>query len=481
VNLATVTAIRAELEAELVGRRFGKVFQLAKTDLAIDFRLNDSKYLFVSTQPGNPRTYLIRRRLRDLEKASDNPGNFAQVLRKRLAGAEVTSVGQAPDERVILIGLRSEDEAGDPTDFTLAIQLTGSSANVYLLDSSATILESLKRSPSGRQQIGETYAVPERRDVSAPSSYDHALPSHANLSEMLDAEDLTRAEADRFRSLAASARGKVTREIAKRRKLIERLGDDLVNHGDADRWKRFGDLLLANVSTARREGGQVVVTDYFDAEVPEIKIDVDENDTLTDAAEKYFKRYTKARNAGREIEQRLQQLKKELVTLDAELARLEEVIAEEDEDRLREFVGAAAPPKSKDRRKAPEKLPGVRTFVSSDGVEILVGKKAKDNDFLTFRVAKSLDTWMHAADYAGSHVVIRNPSRKEIPPRTLVEAAQLAAFYSQGKSQPKAAVHYTQKKFVNKPKGAAAGLVSLASFKTLLVEPKIGDAKLKTE
>jgi predicted ribosome quality control (RQC) complex YloA/Tae2 family protein len=90
---------------------------------------------------------------------------------------------------------------------------------------------------------------------------------------------------------------------------------------------------------------------------------------------------------------------------------------------------------------------------------------------LTFRLAGSLDLWLHAADYSGSHVVIRNPNRKEIPHRTLLESAQLAAFYSSGKSQIKAAVHYTQKKFVHKPKGAAPGLVRLASFKTILVEP----------
>ncbi|MCA1589333.1 MAG: NFACT RNA binding domain-containing protein [Acidobacteria bacterium] len=106
---------------------------------------------------------------------------------------------------------------------------------------------------------------------------------------------------------------------------------------------------------------------------------------------------------------------------------------------------------------------------------MLVGKKAKDNDYLTFRMAKSLDTWMHAADYPGSHVVVRNPNRREIPQKTLLEAAQLAAFYSQARRHPKAAVHYTQKKFVNKPRGAAPGLVSLASFKTILVEPKVPD------
>jgi predicted ribosome quality control (RQC) complex YloA/Tae2 family protein len=90
-------------------------------------------------------------------------------------------------------------------------------------------------------------------------------------------------------------------------------------------------------------------------------------------------------------------------------------------------------------------------------------------------VAKSLDLWLHAADYPGSHVVVKNPNRQEIPNNTLREAAQIAAFFSQAKMQTKVAVHYTQKKFVNKPKGAGAGLVSLASFKTILVEPKIGE------
>jgi Predicted RNA-binding protein homologous to eukaryotic snRNP len=114
---------------------------------------------------------------------------------------------------------------------------------------------------------------------------------------------------------------------------------------------------------------------------------------------------------------------------------------------------------------------GIRSFTSSNGFEILVGKKAGDNDILTSKVANSRDTWMHAADYPGSHVVIRNPDRKEIPQKTLIEAAQLAAFYSQGNKQPKAAVNYTLKKYVNKPKGSAPGLVRLASFKTILVAP----------
>ena len=126
------------------------------------------------------------------------------------------------------------------------------------------------------------------------------------------------------------------------------------------------------------------------------------------------------------------------------------------------------------KKKASTQFSGARRFVSSEGIEILVGKKAADNDQLTFRVARSLDFWLHAADYPGSHVVVRNPNRQpDIPQKTLIESAQLAAFYSNAKTQPKAAVNYTQKKFVTKPKGGSPGLARLSKFKTILVEPQV--------
>jgi predicted ribosome quality control (RQC) complex YloA/Tae2 family protein len=98
---------------------------------------------------------------------------------------------------------------------------------------------------------------------------------------------------------------------------------------------------------------------------------------------------------------------------------------------------------------------------------------ARDNDRLTFRVARSYDTWMHAADYPGSHVVVRARNRDDqVPHRTLVEAARLAAHFSRARDDAKVAVNYTQRKFISKPKGAAPGLVYLSSFRTLLVEPR---------
>lgn len=282
-------------------------------------------------------------------------------------------------------------------------------------------------------------------------------------------------EADeRFGKLVVAVRRKALAEIKKHQKLIANLNADLEKHGDAELWKRYGDLLLANANNAERQGDTILVTDYFDDATPVIEIEGEHNKPLSEIAESYFRRYVKARNGLRVISERMAATERALAAGNEKLGLIDDAIEEQNEEYLTSLV--VVPRKANDagrRKKHETEFKGARKFISTDGFEILVGKKATDNDYLTFRVARSLDTWMHAADYPGSHVVIRNANRKEIPNRTLLEAAQLAAFYSSGRSQPKAAVHYTQKKFVNKPKRSAPGLVSLASFKTILVEPQV--------
>lgn len=485
MDLATIEQILPELRSALIGRRFGKVFPLSRYSMAIDFRLSDSLYLFVSADPGSPRIYLIRRRLRDLEKTAVNPSSFVMQIRKRLSGAEIAGVDQWPDERVVQFSLTGSDNFGGPYNAGLTVQLTGKASNIFLLGSDDRIQDSLKDTLGDGQQVGDIYEPPHRPESAVErtrKSTSDGNRAHATLSEALDAADLEKRTEAEFRSVVNSVRSKVTREISRLEKLKTKLLGDRESHGDAERWKRLGDLLLANIATAKRNESKVSVIDYFDELTPTIEIDVDENDELTEAAEKFFKRYAKARNARDEIAKRLDATETSLVAARQEVAEIEREIGERNIDALRERLSPQHS-KTETRSKAKTSVTSsvARTFISSEGFEILVGKRAKDNDQLTFKIARSLDTWMHAADYPGSHVVIRNRDRKQIPPTTLLEAAQLAAFYSQGKAQPKAAVHHTLKKFVNKPKGAAPGLVSLASFKTLLVEPIVPDGVVKKE
>lgn len=275
--------------------------------------------------------------------------------------------------------------------------------------------------------------------------------------------------------LAAPARRRLVAELRRTRKLLENFRGDLEKHGNPDVWKRYGDLLLANIGTAKREGDIIHVVDYFDEAAPTIGIPGEIHKTINEIAEEYFRKYTKARNGLRVIEERMVGAEKQASKVGAKIANIDAAIQAGDEEfitSLLEPPKKPQPPVSK-KRKAEAAFKGARYFISSDGFEILVGKKAVDNDFLTFRIARSLETWLHAADYPGSHVIIRNPQKKEVPDRTLIEAAELAAFYSDAREQTKAAVNYTQRKFVNKPRKAAPGLVSLASHRTIMVKPQV--------
>jgi predicted ribosome quality control (RQC) complex YloA/Tae2 family protein len=536
MNNATIEAVTAELAAHLVNRPFGKIFQIARLAFAIDFRLPDGFYLFIGVEPAAPRVYLIKRRLRDLEKLSTNPSAFVLFVRKRLSNAILQNVTKDANERIVRFALAAEDEIEGRKNYTLVAQLTGRSANLFLLDENDFILDALRENSGAGQEIATKFSPPIRGDArdlegekgrrgegeegdaetrrrrdaereSVPPAVaggfelektrpqvdedsrglktedqrskikDQIFPQEnfETLSEALDAHYVN-LEAERaFQAKAKSVAAKVKQEITKREKLVGKLRADLQNHGDAEHWKRLGDLILANLADAVRIDGKVLLVDYFDDAAPTIEVEIDENLSLTEAAEKFFRRYTKARNAKSEIAKRLEEVEAQISGLKSQMEKIEKASAEHDEDFFDEIAGEnVGQSASKTKAKRNDNFTGARRFVSSDGLEILVGKGSKDNDYLTFRVAKSLDFWLHAADYAGSHVVVRNPNRMEnLPPKTLLEAAELAAFYSQGKTQPKAAVNYTQKKFVNKPKGAAVGLVSLSSFKTVLVEPKI--------
>ena len=106
------------------------------------------------------------------------------------------------------------------------------------------------------------------------------------------------------------------------------------------------------------------------------------------------------------------------------------------------------------------------------GFEILVGKAATDNDYLTFRVAEPHDLWLHVAGGTpGSHVVIRNPERGAIPNEVTERAASLAAWYSKARNAARVEVHVCRAADVKKARGAPAGQVQIARYKSLRVAP----------
>jgi len=108
------------------------------------------------------------------------------------------------------------------------------------------------------------------------------------------------------------------------------------------------------------------------------------------------------------------------------------------------------------------------------GYEVLVGRGDEDNDHLTFNVARPHDLWLHVAGGTpGSHVIIRNPEKGEVPREVVEIAAAVAAWYSKARGAPKVDVHVCRASDVSKPRGAPTGLVELGRWKSVRVRPAL--------
>jgi len=299
----------------------------------------------------------------------------------------------------------------------------------------------------------------------------------ASLSEAANAYYVARARATALRGEYSTLKQELKREILRREATIAAIEADRRRFDDPDRFKRFGDLILANLANAKISGNSVTVVDYYDANSAEIQIEIPEGARLQEAAQNYFARYQKARRALDAIAARERDVGRNLGPLKQLLISIEESPTDKRVAEVRqateELFGRTPALQKGKRLSGRQKVTAFgRRFRSSDGFEIVVGRNDRENDALTFRVAKPNDVWLHAGDYPGSHVLVRNPGREAVPHRTITEAAELAAFYSQAKREGKAAVHYTQKKFVSKPPKSKPGLVRLSSFKSLVAEPR---------
>lgn len=300
------------------------------------------------------------------------------------------------------------------------------------------------------------------------SSLNEATESYFDLSVRLEA----------FQASYNKLKAKLKAEILKLETLIKNLSKEKQEFSQADGQRRLGELILANLGTLRHEGEKLFLTDYFDVEQKEITLSITNNQTPQQLAEHYFKQYQRAKRGLQEVEKRLIKTEKELSTKQLLLSKLLSAVTEADLNLLEKPFAAPQITKQSNVKKDTVVSTSIRRYVSCDGYEILVGRSDKSNEELTFQMARPMDIWLHAADYPGPHVLIRNPQRGVIPQKTIYEAAQLAAFFSKARGETVAAVRYTERKNVTRPKKAKPGMALLTDFKTIMVPPQEAGSRL---
>ncbi|MFQ5961896.1 MAG: NFACT RNA binding domain-containing protein [Candidatus Methylomirabilales bacterium] len=264
----------------------------------------------------------------------------------------------------------------------------------------------------------------------------------------------------------------VQRRISRLKRRREKIVADLTKGRGWEDLRRKGELLRVHRDAVSRGLPQVSLPDYYAGPDKSLTIPLDPALSPEANAEQYFKQARKTKRGLPIIERRLAETEAEMKGW---ASALEKIIQVETSEALERVVAAhdlaqLDPPRPRPRpRRDAATTPEPRRFVSTDGREILVGRSSAGNVYLTFRLARPHDLWLHVEGYGGSHVVVRNPKGQTVPPRTLREAAQLAAFFSKARNAGKVPVHYTAVRFVRRAKGAKPGTVLLTQEKTVVV------------
>jgi predicted ribosome quality control (RQC) complex YloA/Tae2 family protein len=243
-------------------------------------------------------------------------------------------------------------------------------------------------------------------------------------------------------------------------------------------YQHYGTLLVAQ--RLPRGTTSATVVDYYHPDQPTITIPLDPRLSVRDNAQRYFKKYRKAKSGLAKVQALLDQYAAEARHLEA---LMQQVTQAEAWPTLHAVAAALShlPPSSRRRRceeSPPEAMPArpYRTFVSRDGYTLYCGKNNQGNELLLRQIAAPNDIWLHAHQQAGAHVVVKVQPQQEIPPQTLIEAAALAAFYSKGRHAAAVEVMYTRVKHVRKFRGARPGQVQVTQYRTLEVAPRLPTA-----
>ena len=294
------------------------------------------------------------------------------------------------------------------------------------------------------------------------------------LSEALDTFYFGRDRRDRMNQKSQALKRLIKTHLEQKKKKLALQEEELTDSARMEEYRIAGELLTAQTYLVPRGADSVVLPNFYDPQNGTMEIALDVALTPSQNAQKYFKRYRKARVAQDLAKEQKEKTLKEIELLEQALFDLEESETEQDMADVRKALeegGILKPSASKNGKKKPKQPESVPLrFEAPDGTEIIVGKNSAQNDRVTGS-AKGTDTWLHAKDMPGSHVILKaeHPS-----PISLSMALQLAAWYSRGKgvSVP---VDYTLRKYVKKPGGSPAGFVLYTNQKTLVINATEGE------
>ncbi|CCY63703.1 fibronectin/fibrinogen-binding protein [Clostridium sp. CAG:967] len=463
----TLKAWLEENQEYLKGARIQKIQQPTRRDFVFSIRKGgETKKLYINI---NPQCYHVcfmnkENEAKRLIEIPQKPPMFCMLLRKYLENAVISKVEQPPYERILEFYIETFNELSEKIYLCLAIELMGKHSNVILYSYDTNLIigcahnVGAEKSKEREMAGGLPYIYPPGRPKNWYSNENSLSVECDDFNSKIDDYYAECIHNDKFKKIQDTYKQLITRRLKKDENSLKKMMYRLEKEFNADKYRLYGDLIMANLYNLKDYSKFVKVYDYENNK--DITIELDETRTLKDNANKFYKLYNKGKTSVEKLTELTDNLRNSINYYEQILYSLE--IASSVED-LFEITSEIETEKEK---KSVKKSAVEPLELNIDGCKVFVGRNNRQNDYIVSKLSRDEDIWLHTKDCAGSHVLLRcdNPSDELI-----LKCAELAKEYSKGKNSSKVGVIYTKRKYLKKPPAANLGYVTYKNEREIIL------------
>lgn len=463
LNCNEINVILQELNLE--GSFIQEIIQPGYDTLALYTYANgEAKTVLICTAQNACRINETRRKIVKNEK----PLRFMEFLRSNIKGSKITSCRQLGLQRIIRMDLAHGDDS-----FIMYIRLWSNAANILLCDSNNTILDTMFRRPKKGEITGGTYIPPEDKGLAEKvfpvrefeelqREYEEKNPGRSSLTfnQKVDLWYGEHAESLSREALLVQAEKWYTQTKSRMVSALEKLRKKQEEFKNSEDLKRQGDLILSYGHLLDEKSRFLECEDYESGKT--VRILIDPEKSAHENASVYYENYKKAQSGSLSIIHDIELSEKKIQKLDS---RYQEILNEKNPVRIEQLLRKNVTPKQQKKKEHP----GLDYTV--DGWYILVGRDANENDELLRHHVKGSDLWLHVRDFPGGYVFVKNRPGKTVPLEILLDAANLAVYYSKARNAGKTDLYYTHVKYLRRAKNGPKGLVLPTHEKNLCITP----------
>ncbi|MDR2434536.1 MAG: NFACT family protein [Treponema sp.] len=460
-------------ELDLPGAQIQKAVQSAFDVLVLGvYKKGETRNILIAL---SPRACRLHQTFKAVPK-SDKPLRFAQFLNSRIVNGRIEEAAQIGEDRIVRLLVRRGERR-----YRLYIRLWSNAANLIVTDEEGVILDAMRRLPRRGETGGGRYAPEEAeagvaalRAAGPERNYEiRELPGEGSFNEKIDAFYAGQGGALSLEALREQARRTIEGSMGRLGAALERLRAKEAEFAAAEKLRQYGDLILANMASIAPGDKWLEAKNVCAGEADGGRVRIELPPRLNPAAqaERYYERYRKSKKGLADVQAEIAAGEAKLRALESRLTRL---LAETNPLVLAKLLKTGSVKESPGQARD-KKCPGLS--FRRGGWLIIVGRDAAENDELLRRHVKGNDLWLHARDFPGSYVFIKQRPGKTVPLEILLDAGNLAIFYSKGRNNGEGDLFYTAVKYLRRAKNGPKGLVIPTQEKNLHI--KVDEKRLR--